>query len=461
MLRDQEDRRPAIGRLGCRPLFWLALGMASVGLAPAARANGRPPVTNGVFFQAGDNQSLYVRSTFGLLISHDGGCSFRWTCEQNIGYTGMFDPAYAIAADGTLFATTFNGLKVSRDGGCSFTTATAELPAGAPGRIANLWVDAVDIGPTGEVWVATADGTQPNDVLRSTDGGVTFVSRGLSSPVMWWKSVVVAHSDAMHVYVSGYQVASSPPTAQVLSTTDGGAHWNPISLIGVQLASAPIVTIAAVDATDPQHVYLVSVGGNGPGDRLYRSTDGGATLHEVLATAKPIANVVIRDPLSVFVVSGDGTFHSSDGGASFGAAATAPQLGCLGKRPDGTLVGCAANWEPDFMAVGRSDDASQWQKVFRFVELDGPLACPAGTAGHDLCDQQQWAGVKAQFGVTGPTCSTATDLPPDPVDGGAVAPPTRAGCCDAGDRSPIGLGLLTMLIAWRIGRRGPHGRRRR
>ena len=164
--------------------LWLVLVMASVSPTVTAYANGRPPVTNGVFFQASDNQSLYVRSTFGLLISHDGGCSFRWTCEQNIGYGGTFDPTYAIAADGTLFATTFAGLRVSRDGGCSFTTATDELPANAPGRIAGMWVDAIDIGPTGEVWVATADSTKPNDVLKSTDGGLTFVSRG----VIWGMS---------------------------------------------------------------------------------------------------------------------------------------------------------------------------------------------------------------------------------------------------------------------------------
>jgi hypothetical protein len=447
-------------------VFWLALALGSVMPTTAAHANGRPPVTNGVFFQTNDSQALYVRSTFGLLISHDGGCSFRWTCEQNIGYGGPFDPSYAVAADGTLFATTItNGLRVSRDGGCSFTTATAELPADAPGRIADMWVDAVDIGPTGEVWVATSDGIKPNDVLRSTDGGVTFVSRGLSSPVMWWKSVVVAPSDAMHVYVSGYQVANPPSTAQVLSTTDGGQHWTPASLAGVQLAGTPIVTVAAVDPTDAKRLFLVSTGAsdatgaNGMGDRLYRSIDGGASFTEVLATTRPIANVVIRDAMAVVVVAGDGTFRSGDGGATFGSAATSPQLGCLGKRPDGTLFGCAPNWDPDFMAVGRSDDASQWQKVFRFIELDGPLACPAGTPGHDICDQQLWPSIREQFGVTGPMCATATDLPVDLVD--AVAPTKAGGCCDAGDGSPFGLGLLTVLTAWGIGRRGDRGRRRR
>jgi len=453
VIAEIARRRPS-SRGPRHPVFWFVLVMACARLTTAAHANGRPPLTNGVFFQANDDQSLYVRSTFGLLISHDSGCSFRWTCEQNIGYGGTFDPAYAIAADGTLFATTYSGLRVSRDGGCSFTTATAELPADAPGRIADMSVDAIAIGPTGEIWVATADGAKPNDVLRSTDGGVTFVSRGMSSPVMWWNSVVVAPSDATYVYVSGYQVANAP-TAQVFSTTDGGQHWTPGSLVGVQLGDMPIVTVAAVDATDPGHVFLVSVHANGMGDRLYRSTDGGITFHEVLATAKPITNVVIRDALTVLVVSGEGTFRSNDGGAVFGAAATAPQLGCLGKRPDGTLVGCAANWDPDFMAIGRSDDASQWQKLFRFIELDGPLSCPPGTAGHDICDQQMWSGVREQFGATGPMCSTATDLPVDLVD--AVAPSRPGGCCDAGG-SPIGLGLLTLLTAWGIGRRGAHPR---
>ena len=435
-------------------LAWLALAIAGAAPAPAAHANGRAPVTNGVFFRANDNQSIYVRSTFGLLISHDAGCSFRWVCEQNIGYGGAFDPKYAVAADGTLFATTFTGLRVSRDGGCSFTTATAELPVGAPGRIADTWVDALDIGPTGEVWVATADSGKPNDVFRSTDGGATFAPRGMASPVIWWKSLVVAPSDAMRVYVSGYQVADPSPAAHLFSTANGGQSWTEAPLTGVQLGGTPVVMVAAVDPADPQHVYLVSVGSNGPeGDRLYRSTDGGATFAEVLATGQPITNVVLRGGMTVLVASGGGTFRSADGGATFGPAATTPRLGCVGQRPDGTLIGCAANWDPDFMAVGRSDDASQWQKMFRFVELAGPLSCPAGTTGHDVCDQELWPGLKAQFGATGPTGPTCSASP----DG--AEPPKPGGCCDAGGGAPIGSGMLAFLAVWWIGRRRDRGRR--
>jgi len=40
-------------------------------LESLAGANGRPPLTNGIHFKPGDPHSLYVATTFGLLVSHD------------------------------------------------------------------------------------------------------------------------------------------------------------------------------------------------------------------------------------------------------------------------------------------------------------------------------------------------------------------------------------------------------
>lgn len=414
-----------------------------------AHANGRAPLTNGVFFRPADNDTIYVRSTFGMLISHDDGCTFRWVCEQNIGYGGTFDPKYAIATDGTIFATTFVGLRVSRDGGCSFTTATAELPLGAPNRIADIWVDALDIAPTGDVWVATAESGKTNNIYRSTDNGLTFEARGMITPMVLWKSLRVAPSDPMRVYASGYELGATP-VAHFYSTIDGGQNWTPSPLTNVQFASVPVVVLAAVDAADPLVVYLTSVESNGMGDRLYRSSDGGTTFVEVLATTEAIRDVVIRDSTTVLVATTKGGLHrSGDGGKTFAVVAGSPELACLGKRPDGTLIGCGANWEPDFMSVARSDDATQWQKIFRFVEIAGPLACPAGTPNHDVCDQQMWLALKEQFGATGPTCGAAGDP--------TVEPPKSGGCCDAGAGSPLALGGLSMLATWMMLRR----RRRR
>ena len=39
-----------------------------------AHANGRPPITNGVVFREGDTSEIWIRTTFGLLVSRDSGC---------------------------------------------------------------------------------------------------------------------------------------------------------------------------------------------------------------------------------------------------------------------------------------------------------------------------------------------------------------------------------------------------
>jgi hypothetical protein len=424
---------------------WFIVAVALVIGPVAAVANGRPPITNGVRFRPGDSHSLYVATTFGLLVSHDDGCSFRWICEKNIGYGGTFDPKYRIAQDGTIFATTYSGLRVSRDGGCTFTTATADLPAGAPGRIAETWVDAIDVGPTGEVWIATADGGKPNDIYRSTDGGVTFESRGMLSPSIWWKSITIAPSRAQRVYATGYQVAGAlpdggqmPPTAHFEISDDDGAHWTESPLAGVRFGSTPLVYSLGVDHSNADVVYMSSSGANQPvGDRLYRSSDGGVTWTEVLATTTAIADLTVLPTGNLLVATfGGGSFASSDGGLSFSAMVDAPQLACVGAQDDGRIYGCGANWEPDEKAVAMSTDSRSWSKVFRFVELAGPIDCPAATPEHDTCGGE-WPAVQDQFRATGPgTCP--------------LVAPSKAGC-DAGDdpggTSFTALGALGVLVA--------------
>jgi hypothetical protein len=425
-------------------------------LVPAAAlANGRPPVTNGVHFRPGDPHAVYVATTFGLLVSDDDGCTLRWICEQNVGYAGTFDPKYRIAADGTIFATTFNGLRVSRDAGCTFTTATAESLAGDPGRIAGSWIDAIDIGPTGEVWVATADTGKPNNIYRSTDGGVTFAPRGLLSSSGWWKSLAIAPSRAQRIYATGYQVAGTlpdgghmPPTTHFEITDDDGEHWTESPLAGVQFGAMPLVLAVGVHPGNPDIVYMYSQGASPPGgDRLYRSTDGGATWSEALPTTAPILDVAITQAGGVVVATlGGGSYQSSDG-TMFTPMATAPQLACVGQRGDGVLFGCGANWEPDFEAVARSLDGGSWDKVFRFVELAGPLSCPAGTTQHDVCEGM-WPTLQQQFGATGPTCSE------QPAD--EERPRRRSGCCDAGTPGELGLvstGALAVLCVAAVRRR--------
>lgn len=426
-----------------------ALKIAAIALAMfspmVASANGRAPATNGVLFREGDASSLYVRSTFGLLVSQDDGCTFRWICEQNIGYGGTFDPQYRVAADGTIFATTFTGLRVSRDGGCTFTTATAEQAVGSPGRIAEIWVNAIDLGPLDEVWVGTADSGTTNAIYRSMDGGRTFEARGSVPPMALWRSIRVAPSDGMRIYAAGLEVAGSP-IGHFYRSTDAGATWMPSALAGVMVGPSPALEVVGVDRTDADIVYLISAesNSNGEGDRLYRSSNGGATLTEVLATTSPVVDVFVRDA-TVMVATKTGLFRSTDRGLTFRAPTTPLAFQCLGQRDDGRFYACGANWMPDFKAIGRSTDGDSWDKVFRFVELEGPVQCPAGTPQAETCGPM-WPALQQQFGTTGPTCGKTPDGPtPDATE----AP--SGGCCDT-RRNASGAMWLSGLVAvvlWR------------
>lgn len=433
-----------------------------VALAATAHANGRPPLTNGVTFRPNDPHSIYLRTTFGLLISHDD-CAFRWVCEQNIGYGGQFDPKYAVAADGTIFATTYKGLRVSRDNGCTFTSATEGAPMNDPGRIADLWIDAIDIGPTGDIWVATADSGHSNDVYRSTDNGNSFAPKNLNSPTIWWKSVRIAPSDPHRVYVSGYSVAGVdsdggplPPMAHVRRTDDDGEHWYEAPLTGVRFGQQAVSYVMAVSPADSNSIMYVSEYGNPPnGDRLYRSTDGGATMQDVLATTTKIRDVIYRDANTVIVAAGPAdSYISTDAGVTFVPLSTwvdpqnnALQLGCIGKRGD-ELIGCGANWAPDFDALGHSTDGAHWQKLMRFVEIAGPLECPAGTPGKDVCEPLWFGqgGLQQQFGTTGPKCTAQS------VDDVPKKPATSGGCCDTGNGGASGSIVLAALALSRLRR---------
>ncbi|HEY0255118.1 MAG TPA: hypothetical protein VGC41_26505, partial [Kofleriaceae bacterium] len=281
---------------------WLVIVASIAAVASTALANGRPPLTNGVKFKAGDPHTMYIATTFGLLVSHDDGCTMNWVCEQNIGYGGEWDPKYAIAPDGTIFATTYTGLRVSHDGGCSFTTATSELAPGSPNRIADIWIDALDVGPTGLVWVGTAESGQPNEVYLSQDNGVSFNALGLMSPTIFWKSLRAAPTNLARAYVSGYEVAT--PAAHVLRTDNMGGAWTPSPLANVMYGSTPLLLIVAVDPVNADVVYMISQGSyQGSGDRLYRSSDAGMTWADVFDSTGPIKDVVVADSTTVYVTT--------------------------------------------------------------------------------------------------------------------------------------------------------------
>lgn len=429
----------------------LLAAIAAATLAPTiALANGRPPSTVSIATRP-NGRDILVATTFGVLLSKDDGCSFQWLCEQSIGFGGTFDPKYAIGADGTIYATTFEGLRVSRDGGCTFETATAGLPPTDPGALEHIWVDAIDLAPSGDVWLATAESGRYNDVYRSRDNGRTFQPMGLHSAAIWWKSVKISPKDPQRIYVTGYQIAGTapgggqmPPTPHLRRSDDGGASWQAMPLGQVAVGSTPVIHVLALDPERPDVLYLRSTAAMPPvGDKLYRSLDGGASFTEILSLAEPIHGATVHGG-KLIVAAGNSGAYEAVGDGPLARVAGSPQLTCVTERGDGALFGCGANWEPDFFAAARTADGRDWKKIVRFAEMTGPLECPAGTVQSDTCALTMWPSLREQFGATGPAPSCpAMEEPPMPPRAA-----TNGGCCDGGGgTNGAGAALMAALVA--------------
>jgi photosystem II stability/assembly factor-like uncharacterized protein len=397
--------------------------------ASTAHANGRFPTTSAVFFQPGDENRIFVGSTFGLLVSADGGQSFRWICEDAIGAVSNMDFPYGATSAGTLLAGTPIGLAISRDGGCSWAF-------GGGGLEPKPWISDVAIASDGAIWLVTASGGTANDVYVSRDDARTFTPASIDEPRAFWKTVRVAPSDPMRVYATGYRVDNTADAASgsepiVYRSDDGGQKWRRLAFT---YPGQPQLALLAVSPASPDLVFAKPLGVE---STLLRSEDGAGTWTPVLMPTAQLQTVVVyadgQHVLAGSSLNSAGVaMLSSDAGRTFAPASQQPFLACGAQRSDSALFGCGENWKDNF-ALGRSADGQSWTPVFRFQQIAGPLDCPAGTAEHDVC-APMWPTLADMFGI---------------ISGGApdagTAPPKKSGCgCSV---APL------LILPLRLGRR--------
>jgi hypothetical protein len=453
-------------------LICVGLSTAAAATLPSgALANGRPPATTSVKFSPDDPQTIYVPVTFGFLKSDDDGATFRWVCEATVGYSGTFDPDYAVNDVGDVYATTFDGLRVSRDGGCTFGPVSGDLAD--PTRFASD----VEIGPDARVWAATSVGQGPNDVYVAADGE-TFESVGLFEEKAWWLSVRTTPDDPMRIYISGFLPGptAEESVAMLRRSLDGGATWEELPTVDFAFRQRRDIYILAVSPVNADVLFARVVGANAPaGDAVYRSGDGGESWTRVLDFSDLIVSFLIRsDGQTVIAATINGcpgdeapelkgcVQISRDAGLTFQPATQQPRLACLGERSDGTLFGCGDNWEPDNFALGSSDDGETWTKVYRFSETIGPLECPADTAQAE-CAAVAWPALCETLGICAPV-DAGTDGEADGDDDagdedGGAGEDEGGGCCKvAGGRVDAGWIPGLALVLFGLGRRA---RRRR
>ncbi|HEX3466983.1 MAG TPA: hypothetical protein VHT05_02665 [Candidatus Elarobacter sp.] len=236
------------------------------------------------------------------------------------------DPAlfYAGAAGG--------GIWKSTNGGADWSPVFDAAGSQSVGAIAISPHDAND------VWVGTGEAWPRNDVIpgdgvyHSSDGGKTWTNAGLHDTSQIAR-VILDPRDPKRILVAALGDPFRDTTERgVFRSTDGGKTWTNTLYAGPSVGASDL----AADPRDPDVLYAGmwrfrrtswSLTSGGDGDGLYKSTDGGATWHQLTGNglpAGPVGRIALAfapsDAKRIYAIveSKEGLlWRSDDGGASW------------------------------------------------------------------------------------------------------------------------------------------------
>jgi MYXO-CTERM domain-containing protein len=450
-------------------VFVLGLVIVSLGaphFSGVARANNGIPGSLGVLLPLDKPQEIGLATTFGLILSDDGGTSWVWTCEQPA--TSMAN-AYTVGAppaDRFYALSPVTGLSFSADESCGWQ--------GAGGALAGQKVSDFFTDPSDPMHVLAAAASPPSDgggaalaaVYASTDGGATFGATPLyTAPA--GASIVgieIARSDPQVVYLTYVTATSSGYDPGLVRSANGGQTWTTTDLLA-PLGSA-IVRILAVDSAHSALVYLRAIGATS--ETLAVTRDGGMTFATPLtvangalsAFARLASGTVLVGALVNLAGGGGGTmgagYRSTDGAMTFSPWMLDPEphLVGLGERVvagQSKLYLSGKNYSDGWALAVSTDEGMTVTPVMSYDQVAGIKPCV-----RQLClDSCNYEETQAIWDTS--VCA-GTDAG---VGDGGPRPAASSGChCAAGgDHLSGGAGLtgFVLLVAAATARR----RRRR
>jgi photosystem II stability/assembly factor-like uncharacterized protein len=285
-----------------------------------------------------------------LYRSSDGGNT--WSAVPALDGISVFDIEFA--PDGTTYIGTQDSIRKSTDSGLTWTTLN--LGIGANDQVFDV---ALDPSEPSIIWAGiTNAGSQPVNVMRSTDGGATWTDRTPPHAPMSGRAIAVDPNDSNTVIaVFGGDFGGG----EVWVTSDGGDSWtdrsaglpgNPLNavvydgtrllvggglLFGSQFEGLyespdlgvtwtplhdgtwPVLVVEDI-AVDPNNAATILVATDGAG--VNRTTDGGATWQIGIGGSQALAGRSLRfgpgnSQELLLGTSSLAVFHSTNGGDTF------------------------------------------------------------------------------------------------------------------------------------------------
>ncbi|MDP9033215.1 MAG: MYXO-CTERM sorting domain-containing protein [Myxococcota bacterium] len=421
-------------------LAWTAPAFALF-LSSVALANGRFPASNQIVFSPADPRLVVVRTTFGILLSHDGGATWAWLCEEALGISpsSPSDPVLAVTSGGAsggssggiLFATRGldNGVVVSTDMGCGWEQSPEPLASQIVKDLA-VRPDAPDrvLAVTSTYGAhAGAEGGPgyAQQVYEMADAGWSPVGQPIDSGMLV-TSFEVAAADPRRIYVSALRFGSPVPTASLFVTTDDGAHWVERA-VPLDARNEAAAYIAAVDSTDANRVYLRT---SGSPSRLLVTVDAGQTFAAALSLNGQMRGFALSaDGSKVYAGSvEDGLFVAARADLAFKNVSSI-HVQCLATH--GADLWACADEPSGFIAGVSADDGATFAAKLRLAPQP-PLACGADAAATQCLGvplQQLCAllsGCDSALGAASPDAGAPGAAAPP--DAGVERGPSRSAC---------------------------------
>jgi photosystem II stability/assembly factor-like uncharacterized protein len=224
------------------------------------------------------------------------------------------------------------GLWKSEDGGSNWTTNTDGLPVIGVSHIA------IDPDNNQIMYIVTGDAnatdTYSIGILKSTDGGITWNTTGLSYTVSQEKTVNKVIINPNHTD-SLYAVTNS----NILISVDAGANWLTVGAIG---------RWRDIEFKPNNSNVIYAAKQSSGGSNIYRTTDGGVnwviidngisgSRYRPLIAVTPDNPEVIYALFSASDYSFHGLYKSTDSGDSWIPQSSTPNI--LGRETDGSGVG--------------------------------------------------------------------------------------------------------------------------